>query len=112
MTFENIAQALDYVNSHEKPLALYYFGNRKKSKDILTQTTSGGGCVNDTLIHISNHNLPFGGIGNSGMGKYHGKESFLVFSNNRAIVNTPTWLDMTLKYAPFKYFNVIKKIIS
>jgi aldehyde dehydrogenase (NAD+) len=112
MTFDNISQVINYVNSHEKPLALYYFGNSKKSKDILLKTTSGGGCINDTLMHISNHNLPFGGIGNSGMGKYHGKESFLTFSNKRAIVNSPAWFDMTLKYAPFKHFNRIKKIIS
>jgi aldehyde dehydrogenase (NAD+) len=111
MTFDDISQVIDYVNSHEKPLAFYYFGNSKKSKDILFKTTSGGGCINDTLMHITNHNLPFGGIGNSGTGKYHGKESFLAFSNKRAIVNSPVWFDMTLKYAPFKHFNKIKKII-
>jgi aldehyde dehydrogenase (NAD+) len=112
MTFDDISQVVDYVNSHEKPLAFYYFGNSKKAKDILFKTTSGGGCINDTLMHITNHHLPFGGIGNSGMGKYHGKESFLAFSNKRAIVNSPVWFDMTLKYAPFKHFGRIKKIIS
>jgi aldehyde dehydrogenase (NAD+) len=112
MTFDHISQVIDYVNSHEKPLALYYFGKNRKSKDILLQTTSGGGCINDTLMHITNHNLPFGGIGNSGMGKYHGKESFLAFSNKRAIVNSPVWFDMTVKYAPFKHFGKIKKFIS
>jgi aldehyde dehydrogenase (NAD+) len=112
MTFDNIAQAIDYVNSHEKPLAFYYFGTNANAKDILFKTTSGGGCVNDTLMHITNHNLPFGGTGNSGMGKYHGRESFLAFSNKRAIVNSPVWFDMKLKYAPFKHFDIIKKFIS
>ena len=62
-------------------------------------------------MHITNHNLPFGGVGNSGLGKYHGLESFLAFSNKRAIVTTPTWIDLPLKYVPFKYFKWIKKII-
>ncbi|MDR1886861.1 MAG: aldehyde dehydrogenase [Prevotellaceae bacterium] len=111
MTFDDISQATDYVNSHEKPLALYYFGKNRKAGEILFKTTSGGGCINDTLMHITNHNLPFGGVGNSGMGKYHGKDSFLAFSNKRAIVNSPTWFDMAVKYAPFKHFGIIKKII-
>jgi aldehyde dehydrogenase (NAD+) len=112
ITFDDISQVLDYVNSHEKPLAFYYFGKNEKARDILSKTTSGGGCINDTLIHISNHNLPFGGVGNSGMGKYHGKDSLLAFSNKRAIVNSPVWWDMPLKYAPFKHFSKIKRIIS
>jgi aldehyde dehydrogenase (NAD+) len=111
MTFDDISQVTDYVNTHEKPLALYYFGKSRAAGDILLKTTSGGGCINDTLMHVTNHNLPFGGVGNSGMGKYHGKESFLAFSNKRAIVNSPVWFDMTLKYAPFKHFKKIKKII-
>jgi aldehyde dehydrogenase (NAD+) len=112
LTFDDISQVVDYVNSQEKPLAFYYFGKNKKSKEILLKTTSGGGCINDTLMHITNHNLPFGGVGNSGMGKYHGKESFLIFSNKRAIVHSHVWFDMAMKYAPFKHFNKIKKIIS
>jgi aldehyde dehydrogenase (NAD+) len=111
LTFDDISEVLDYVNSHEKPLAFYYFGNNKKAKEMLMKTTSGGGCINDTLMHIANHHLPFGGVGNSGLGKYHGKESFLAFSNSRAIVNTPTWIDMPFKYAPFKGFKMLKKII-
>jgi aldehyde dehydrogenase (NAD+) len=101
MTFDDISQTTDYINAHEKPLALYYFGKNKTAKDILLKTTSGGGCINDTVMHVANHSLPFGGVGNSGMGKYHGKESFLTFSNKRAIVKSPLWFDMAVKYAPY-----------
>jgi len=111
MTFENISEAINYINSNEKPLAFYYFGTNKQAKEVLAKTTSGGGCINDTLMHITNHHLPFGGVGNSGIGKYHGRESFMAFSHSRAIVSSPTWIDLPLKYVPFKYFKWIKKII-
>ena len=112
MTFNNINEVIKYINDNEKPLAFYYFGTNSNGKDILLKTTSGGGCINDTLMHIANHHLPFGGVGNSGMGKYHGLGSFLAFSNSRAIVSTPTWIDLPLKYVPFKYFRLIKWIIG
>jgi aldehyde dehydrogenase (NAD+) len=111
MTFENIDETINYINKNEKPLALYYFGKNKKAKEILATTTSGGACVNDTLMHIGNHNLPFGGVGNSGMGSYHGQESFLAFSHKKPVVTTPTWIDLPFKYVPFKYFKLLKKII-
>lgn len=111
MSFKHIDETIDYINKNENPLAFYYFGKNKKAKGVLAKTTSGGACVNDTLIHISNHNLPFGGVGTSGIRKYHGHESFLAFSNKRAVVTTPTWIDLPLKYAPFKYFSLIKKIV-
>ena len=111
MTYENINEAIQYINENEKPLAFYYFGKNRKAKEVLAKTTSGGGCINDTLMHITNHKLPFGGVGNSGMGKYHGYQSFLAFSNQRAIVSTPTFIDMPFKYVPFKFFNSIRKII-
>lgn len=109
MSFNNVDEAIEYINKNEKPLAFYYFGNNKKAKEVLSKTTSGGACINDTLMHIANHNLPFGGVGNSGLGKYHGKESFLAFSNEKSIVSTPTWIDLPFKYVPFKYFKFIKK---
>ncbi|MDR3046531.1 MAG: aldehyde dehydrogenase [Bacteroidales bacterium] len=109
MTFCDINEVLNYVNLHEKPLAFYYFG--KNSKEVLYKTTSGGACVNDTLMHIVNHHLPFGGVGNSGMGKYHGIESFMAFSNKRAVVCSPTWIDMTIKYAPYKSYQIVKKLM-
>lgn len=112
MTFTHIDEAIDYINQHEKPLACYYFGKNKKAEEVFAKTSSGGACVNDILMHVANHHLPFGGVGNSGMGTYHGHESFLAFSNKRAIVTTPTWLDLPFKYVPFKYFSWIKKLIE
>ena len=109
LTFDKIEEVIDYVNSKEKPLALYYFGGN--SKQVISSTSSGGACVNDTIMHISNHNLPFGGVGNSGMGKYHGKSSFLLFSNSKGVVCTSTWIDLPFKYPPFKYFKLVKRIL-
>ncbi|AQY21875.1 aldehyde dehydrogenase [Riemerella anatipestifer] len=111
ITFDHIDEPISYINQHEKPLALYYFGKTKTAKEVISKTSSGGGCINDTLMHIANHHLPFGGVGNSGMGKYHGKYSFLAFSNERAIVKTPTFLDLPFKYVPFKFFEWVKKMI-
>ncbi|MBT0549408.1 aldehyde dehydrogenase [Riemerella anatipestifer] len=111
ITFDHIDEPISYINQHEKPLALYYFGKTKTAKEVISKTSSGGGCINDTLMHIANHHLPFGGVGNSGMGKYHGKYSFLAFSNERAIVKTPTFLDLPFKYVPFKFFKWVKKLI-
>jgi len=103
MEFQEIDEVINYVNTHPKPLAFYYFGESKKQQNyVLTRTSSGGGCVNDTLMHLSNHHLPFGGVGNSGMGRYHGKYGYDTFSNLRAILNKATWIDVPVRYAPFK----------
>lgn len=109
--YDEINEAIRLVNENEKPLALYFFGNESTADYVLSHTTSGGACINDTLMHIGNHNLPFGGVGNSGMGKYHGKSSFYAFSNQRSVVKTPTWIDLPFKYIPYKYFHWIKKIL-
>ncbi|MBS1738761.1 MAG: aldehyde dehydrogenase [Bacteroidetes bacterium] len=111
LTFNHIDETINYINKNKKPLALYYFGSTKKAKSVLNKTSSGGVCINDTLIHIGNDNLPFGGVGNSGMGRYHGHESFLSFSNKRSVVSSPTWLDIPLRYIPFKHFKLTRKII-
>ena len=111
MTFNNIDEPLAYINKNEKPLAFYYFGNSDNAKKVLRNSTSGGACINDTIMHVANHHLPFGGVGNSGMGRYHGKESFLTFSNRRAIVNSPTWVDVPFKYVPYKSFKLIKRVM-
>lgn len=112
MEFEEIEQALSYINKNEKPLALYYFGKDIGADQVLRETSSGGACINDTLLHVANHKLPFGGVGNSGMGKYHGKESFLAFTHERGVVNSTTKLDIPLKYPPYKFFGLIKKIVG
>lgn len=102
MTFSKLEKAIEFVNYSYKPLAFYYFSNNlKKAKAVLAQTASGGGCINDTIIHIASTRLPFGGVGNSGMGKYHGRYSFDTFSNKRGIVFSPTWLDIPIKYPPY-----------
>ncbi len=111
LTFEDINEPIQYANSHEKPLAFYYFGSPAKGKKVFEKTTSGGGCINDVLLHIANHNLPFGGVGNSGMGKYHGKTSFLAFSNSRAVVSTTTKIDVPFRYTPYKFWSLIKRLL-
>lgn len=112
MTYNNLSEVIDFINQKEKPLALYFFSeNKNKINEILTKTSSGGVCVNDTLMHIANHHLPFGGVGNSGVGAYHGHFSFEIFSHKKAVLHTPTWIDLPLKYTPFKYFDWIKKML-
>lgn len=111
LSFDDINQVIAYINANEKPLAFYYFGKSKAAKEILMRTSSGGGCINDTLLHIVNHHLPFGGVGNSGMNKYHGRNSFLAFSNARSMVISPSGIDIPLKYPPYKYFKLMKKIV-
>lgn len=109
ISFESLDEVYDHINKNEKPLALYYFG--KKGNEVLRNTSSGGGCINDTIMHITNHKLPFGGVGNSGMGKYHGVESLRAFSNVRSIVSTPTWIDLPFKYAPYKFFEFVRRLM-
>ena len=110
-TFKTMDEPLDYINSNEKPLAFYYFGNSKSAKEVIHKSTSGGGCINDTIMHIANHHLPFGGVGNSGMGGYHGQASFMAFSNQRSIVRSATWMDIPFKYVPFKWFKWVRRIL-
>ena len=110
MTFNSINEPIEYIKKNEKPLALYFFGFQNADR-MLQETSSGGVCINDTLMHVVNHNLPFGGVGNSGFGKYHGKESFLIFSNAKGILKTPTWIDLPLKYVPYRHFKWIKKLM-
>ena len=111
ITFEDREEALRFVNEREKPLALYYFGNEEAGYEVVRRTSSGGACINDTIMHIANENLPFGGVGNSGMGSYHGRGSFDAFSHKRAVVVTPSWLDLPFRYMPYKMFGLVKKIL-
>lgn len=106
-----IDKVIDFVNSREKPLAFYYFGKESDGWKIIRRTSSGGGCINDVIMHIANENAPFGGVGNSGMGRYHDKESFEAFSHSRTILTTRTWLDLPFRYMPYKMFRIIKKIL-
>lgn len=109
LTFSDIDEATDFIVSRPKPLALYYFGS--KGKQVLRRTSSGGACINDTIMHIANENLPFGGVGNSGMSSYHGKGSFDAFTHHRAVVKTPTFLDLPFRYMPYRLFDLTKKLL-
>ena len=111
MTFQDRREVTDFVNSREKPLAFYYFGNGADAWDIIGRTTSGGACINDTIMHIANSNIPFGGVGNSGMGSYHSERSFLAFSHERAVVKSPSWIDVPFRYMPYKFFGIIKRML-
>lgn len=102
---------IDFVTSREKPLAFYYFGNEKKGWEMIRRTSSGGGCINDVIMHIANEHVPFGGVGNSGMGRYHDKESFEAFSHTRSIIATGNWIDLPFRYMPYKMFSLVKKIL-
>lgn len=104
-------KVVDFVSQREKPLAFYYFGKERKAWEVIARTTSGGGCINDTIMHICNPHIPFGGVGNSGMGSYHNKLSFDAFSHRRSIVVSSTLLDMPFKYQPFRFFGLSKKLM-
>lgn len=108
-TFKEIDEAISYVVSREKPLALYYFGGQ--GDKVLRHTSSGGACINDTIMHIANENVPFGGVGNSGLGSYHKKRSFDAFTHYRAVITTPTFLDLPFRYMPYRFFNLVKKLL-
>lgn len=109
--YEHLDTVLKHINLRPKPLALYYFGDSGTAKRVLQETSSGGACVNDTIIHIANHNLPFGGVGNSGMGRYHSKASFDLFSNKRAVVYSSTLIDIQLRYAPYVDIKWLKRLM-
>ncbi|MGL4453964.1 MAG: aldehyde dehydrogenase [Sarcina sp.] len=111
--FDSLDKVIEEVNSKDKPLALYYFSQDKRKRNrILKYTTAGGVTLNDTVMHVASSFLPFGGVGTSGMGQYHGKESFITFSNKKAVLDRATWLDMPLRYAPFKdKLSWVKKIL-
>lgn len=111
ITFDNYEDVILFINEREKPLALYYFGNNTTGNKILNRVSSGGACINDTIMHIANENIPFGGVGNSGLGQYHGKDSFLAFSHRKSIVITPTFIDLPFRYMPYKMFSFVKKIL-
>lgn len=102
------------IQNYEKPLALYVFStNTCFNKKIIQKFSFGGGCINDTLIHFSNHRLPFGGVGHSGIGAYHGKKNFDVFSHKKAVVKKANWLDNQIRYAPYKNkIKWLKKILN
>ncbi|NLK04935.1 MAG: aldehyde dehydrogenase family protein, partial [Spirochaetales bacterium] len=101
--YDSFEQALAFIASREHPLALYLFSNNKEHQDQVVQSLLyGGGCINDVVMHLSNSHLPFGGVGQSGIGSYHAKEGFLTFSHTKSILHSSLFLDIKLRYAPFR----------
>lgn len=101
--FNDMAEAKAIIDRHPDPLAFYiYTSSSKKEKEWLDAVPAGGACVNNSSWHLTNHHLPFGGRGNSGMGAYHGRYSYDTFSHKKAVMKTPTWFDPAIKYPPFK----------
>jgi aldehyde dehydrogenase (NAD+) len=103
ITFNSLEEAKTIIQNNPDPLAFYlYTADAEKEKEWLQAIPFGGGCINNSSWHFTNHHLPFGGRGNSGIGRYHGKYSFDVFSHAKAIMKTPVWFDPDIKYPPFK----------
>lgn len=110
LTFDTLAEALDTVESHPHPLALYFFSEDKAAqKKVLDTCRFGGGCINDTIIHLATSDMPFGGVGESGMGSYHGRVGFETFSHYRSIVDKKTWMDLPIRYQ--KYTRLKEKMM-
>ena len=99
LTFDTLEEAIQTVEAHPHPLALYFFSENKTAQSqILNCCRFGGGCINDTIIHLATSAMPFGGVGESGMGGYHGKAGFETFSHYRSIVDKKTWMDLPIRY--------------
>ena len=103
LTYRDLEAVYTQLLSRPKPLALYLFSrNRQRIREVSVRLDFGGGCINDTIIHLATSHLPFGGVGESGMGSYHGKAGFAAFSHQKAIVDKKTWLDLPMRYQPYK----------
>ncbi len=102
LPFDRVEEALEFVNARPRPLALYLFSREKRVQELFLRRASfGGGCINDTIIHLATSRMPFGGVGNSGMGGYHGWASFDTFSHRKSIVKKSPWIDLPVRYAPY-----------
>lgn len=102
IAFDEIEDVLDYINSKEHPLALYLFTKSQKLQArVVKECSFGGGCINDTIIHLATSDMGFGGVGQSGMGSYHGYDSFMTFSHKKSIVKKATWIDLPFRYQPY-----------
>lgn len=115
LTYEDLDEVISFVRRWPKPLAFYLFTeNRAVEEKVLGSCAFGGGCINDTIIHLATSNMPFGGVGDSGMGSYHGKQSFDTFTHYRSIVKKSTWLDLPMRYHPYtgKKLKMIRKFMK
>lgn len=106
LTYHSLDEVIDQVNSMPHPLALYLFTQDKhNAKKVTSRCGFGGGCINDTIIHLATSEMGFGGFGESGMGSYHGKDGFRTFSHYKSIVDKKIWLDLPMRYQPYKKLN-------
>lgn len=115
ITYKDEKEIDKIISKYEKPLALYVFTDDKKfAKKTILEHSFGGGCINDTAVHFANKKLPFGGVGHSGIGAYHGQLSFDTFSHHKGIVKKANWLDLNLRYAPYtnNKINTLKKLLN
>ena len=115
ISFKYIDEAIRRIKEKPYPLALYVFSTSKEVIErFIIEVPFGGGCINDTAMHLTNSNLPFGGIGKSGMGSYHGVYGFEAFSHRKSVLIQKNWFDMFLKYPPFSTFKfkIVKKLLS
>ncbi|MBU5299029.1 aldehyde dehydrogenase [Clostridium sporogenes] len=112
--FEGMDEVTDIIKNNPKPLALYYFSEDKEKQEFIIKNISfGGGCINDTIMHLSTSTLPFGGVGSSGMGSYHGRTSFETFSHKKSILKKSNLVDIKIRYAPFKgKINLARKLFK
>lgn len=102
LTFDSIEEVIETINSHDRPLALYIFAEDKAViKKVTEECSYGGGCVNDVIIHLATSNMGFGGVGESGMGSYHGKTGFDTFTHYKSMVDKKTWMDLPMRYQPY-----------
>ncbi len=106
LTYNNLDEAIKEISKRQKPLALYMFSENKKNiRDVTSRCRYGGGCINDTIIHLATSEMGFGGVGESGMGSYHGKDGFKAFSHYKSILNKKSWLDLPMRYQPYTKSN-------
>jgi len=112
--YDSLEEAIALVNAQPKPLALYFFSSDRQKQDLVLQKTSfGGGCINDTIMHLGNPELPFGGVGQSGIGRYHGKASFDTFTNYKSVLKNSFRFDLKWRYPPYKLsLTALKKFIG
>ena len=116
LTYNSLDEAIHNLGSKPRPLALYLFSESKEEINKITSRTNyGGGCINDVVVHLSSSELGFGGVGESGMGVYHGKDGFNAFSYEKNIMDRKTWLDLPLRYQPYnkkKNLKILKSILK
>lgn len=113
LVYEDLDEAIVQINCRPKPLALYLFTrNHKTERKVLEQISYGGGCINDTVVHLATSHMPFGGVGESGMGSYHGKAGFDTFTHKKSILKKAMWLDLPVRYPPYRgRLRLLKKLM-